>query len=138
MAFCFKRKESTAKGVRRLARGRIKQALGCLHDCRQAEAIHCARKEIKKARAVLRLVRARIAKKRYCRQIDLLRKAAKNLAPVRDAHVNSRTLKDLMAHFKGQLGPDALRHTQATLQYAAVKEADDSAGKRRRGRFSGY
>jgi CHAD domain-containing protein len=123
MAFCFKRKESIAKGVRRLACGRIKRSLECLNDCQRTEAIHCARKEIKKARAVLRLVQTRIAKKRYRSQIRKLRKAANHLAPARDAYVNSTTLKDLMTHFKGQLGPHALRHAQATLQYASVKKS---------------
>src|SRR6185503_7855163 len=123
MAFCFKRKESVAKAIRRVGRERIEDALECLKDCRQPEAIHCARKDIKKTRAVLRLVRTRIRKKAYCRQTDLLREAADDLSSARDAYVNAKALRDLAAHFKGQLAPGALRHVRATLRNAADEEA---------------
>ena len=63
MSFRFKKKESISKAVHRLTAGRIEDALGCLEHCDHAEAIHCARKDIKKVRAVLRLVRTRIRKK---------------------------------------------------------------------------
>ena len=49
------RRESVSKAVRRLGRGRIRDALECLKDCDRAEAIHCSRKDIKKVRAVLRM-----------------------------------------------------------------------------------
>ena len=64
MAFCFKRKESVAKATRRLGRDRMEHALECLKECDRAKAIHCARKDIKKMRAVLRLVRTEIQKRR--------------------------------------------------------------------------
>src|SRR5262245_37712007 len=123
MAFCFKRKEAVAKGVRRLARSRVENALECLNDCHQPEAIHCVRKEIKKARAVLRLVRTRIGKKAYCCRADLLREAANHLAAARDAYVNARALKDLTAYFRGQLASGALRHARAALQNALDEES---------------
>src|SRR5262245_58298509 len=123
MAFCFKRKESVAKGIRRLARGRIENALECLDDCRQPEAIHCVRREVKKARAVLRLVRTNIGKKAYCRRSNLLREASSHLAAVRDAYVNYRALKDLSAHFKGQLASGALRYARSALRNALDEES---------------
>src|ERR1051325_4660208 len=100
MAFRFKRKESVTKAARRLGRGRAEGALQCLEDCSQAEAIHCVRKEIKKARAVLRLVRANITKKACRRLTALLREAANHLAATRDAYVTTKALKDLTGHFK--------------------------------------
>src|SRR6185436_13941367 len=116
MPFCFKKKESVAKAVRRLGCERVESALKCLKDCEHAEAIHGARKDIKRVRAVLRLVRTEISKKEYGRVIGLLREAANHLAPTRDAYVRVRTLKNLRRHFKGQLAPGALRHVRAELR----------------------
>jgi CHAD domain-containing protein len=122
MAFCFKRKESVAKGVRRLGRHRIENALECLKDCRHAEAIHCARKDIKKARAVLRMVRSNIVRKEFRRFTKLLREAASHLAAPRDAYVKAKALTNLARHFKGQLAPGALRHIRSQLRRASDDE----------------
>lgn len=110
MAYRFKRKESVAKAVRRLGRERIEHTLDGLKDLDRAEAIHGARKEIKKVRAVLRLVRTRIAKKEFRGQAKRLRDAAALLAAPRDAYIKAQTLRDLTRHFKGQPAPGALRH----------------------------
>jgi CHAD domain len=93
MAFCFKRKESVAKAVRRLGCERIENARECLKDYRHAEAINCARKDIKKMRAVLRMVRTSIARKEFRRCTKLLREAASHLAATRDAYVKANALK---------------------------------------------
>ncbi len=122
MAFCFKRKESLPKAIRRLGRKRIEDALECLKDCRHGEAIHCARKDIKKVRAVLRLVRTEIERKEFRLLAKLLRQAAKLLAAPRDAHVKMKTLTNLMRHFKGQLATGALRHIRAELRNAYDEE----------------
>jgi CHAD domain-containing protein len=116
MAFCFKKKESVSKAVRRLCRERIENALECSEDCGHAEAIHCARKDIKKVRAVLRLVRAEISQKQFCQLIKLLRETANHLAAPRDAYIKAKTLRDLARHFKGQLAPGALRHVRAEFR----------------------
>ena len=121
MAFHFKKKESVARASRRLGRGRIEHALECLKEGNQAEAVHCARKEIKKARAVVRLVRASLKKPSYRRIIGLLREAAQELAGPRDAYVRLGTLEKLREHFKGQLGPAALRQIHTELRQASEK-----------------
>ena len=120
----MKRKESVAKGVRRLGGQRMEKAIECLNDCRQAEAIHCARKEIKKARAVLRLAQTSIPGKEFRRLAKLLREAANGLAAPRDAYIKAKTLRDLAHHFKGQLAPGALRHVSAGLRNASTKEME--------------
>jgi CHAD domain-containing protein len=122
MAFYFKKKETVPKAIRCLGRERIENALECLKDCGRPEAIHCARKDIKKSRAVIRLVRTEIPKKAYSRQIRLLREAAKHLAGPRDAFIKVNTLRNLMRHFKGQLAPGALRHVRAALHSALNEE----------------
>jgi CHAD domain-containing protein len=130
MAFCFKRNESVSKAVRRLSRSRIQDALDCLKDCRQAEAIHCARKDIKRVRAVLRLVRTGIKKKQFRRVSKHLRQAANSLAAPRDAYVKISALKNLAHHFKGQLSSDAFRHIRADLRDAFDEEMKRFAKKR--------
>ncbi len=137
MAFCFKRKESVSKAVRRVGRERIESALDRLKNWRRADAIHGVRKDIKKVRAVLRLVRARITKKAYDRLTGLLRKAAKPLAPSRDASVKIKTLGDLTRRYKGRITPVALRPLRVALRNAAneatnrfVKEKDRPDSRR--------
>jgi len=122
MAFCFKRKESVAKAVKRLGFERNEDALKCLKKCRDSEAVHCVRKDIKKVRAVLRLVRTEITKKSYRRQINLLREAADQLTATRDAYVTTAALRDLSRHFKGQLASGAWHHIRAAMQNALVTE----------------
>ena len=116
MAYRVKKKESVSKAVRRLGRNCIEDALGGLKKGNRAEAIHCVRKEIKKVRAVLRLVRTGLAKKDFRRQVKLLRQAAAHLAAARDAFVKVQTLRNLAAHFQGQLSPGAMRHVRAELR----------------------
>lgn len=116
MSYRFKRKESVSKAVRRLGRERIEHALGCLKDCERTEAIHSTRKDIKKVRAVLRLVRTRIAKKEFGRLAGMLREAAAHLMASRDAFIKTQTLRDVAGHFKKQLTPGALSHVQVELR----------------------
>jgi len=122
MAFCFKRKESVPKAIRRLGCERVEHALECLKHCRGGEAIHCARKDIKKMRALLRLVRAEISRKEFRLLTKPLWKAAKFLAAPRDAHVKTKTLINLVGHFKGQLATGALRHFRSELRNAFDQE----------------
>ena len=121
MAYRFKRKEPISKAVRRLGRGRIEHALECLQES-GAEAVHCARKDIKKVRAVVRLVRTRITKKEFRRLTETLRAAATQLAASRDAYMKAQTLQNLVAHFKGQLAPGAFRHVRAELRKGSDEE----------------
>ena len=121
MAFCLKKKESISKATRRLGRERLEDAVACLKEGHRAEAIHCARKDIKKVRAVMRLVRPRIKKKKFVRLTRPLRDAANHLAAPRDAYIKAQTLRKLAHHFKGQLAPGALRHVRADLR----KDFDD-------------
>src|SRR5258708_3938354 len=123
MAYCFTRKESVAKAVRRVGCERNEDALECLKKCRDSGAIHCVRKDIKKVRAVLRLVRTEVPKKSYRRQIKLLREAANQLTAPRDAYVKAAALKDLSHHFKGQLAPGAWHPIRAAMQNALVTES---------------
>ena len=122
MAFRFKKKESVAEAIPRLGLKRVENALACLEDCARAGAIHSARKEIKKVRAVVRLVRTGIGKKDFRRVIGSLREAAKPLAGPRDAWVHVTTLQKLKRHFKGQFAPGALCHIRAAMNRVSAGE----------------
>lgn len=122
MAYRFKRKESAAKAVRRLSCERIEHAFECLKESDHVEAIHCARKDIKKVRAVLRMARPRIAPKEFRRLTGRLREAASHLAAPRDAYIKAQTLRGLADHFEKQLVPGAWRRLWAELQKGCDEE----------------
>jgi len=58
-------------------------------------AIHSSRKHIRKARALLRLVRSEIGAKAFRRHNVALRDAARTLSPIRDADVIVETIREL-------------------------------------------
>ena len=130
MAFRFKRKERVARGVRRMGRECCDDAIAALKECDQAEAIHEVRKNIKKARAVLCLIRTEISGKCLRRQRKLLRLAANHLSRARDAYVTAASLKALRQHFKGQLSPGALRHLRAALHRSLADEKQSFVDRR--------
>jgi len=74
------------------------------------------RKNIKKVRAILRLVRAEMGKKSYREYTDLLREAADYLAAARDAHVRLQALAALILHFDRQLAPRPFVHLKKALR----------------------
>ena len=61
-------------------------------------AVHDARREIRSARAVLRLVRISLGEKEYRRQSEALRRAAGHLSSHRDAHVLESAFNRLIGH----------------------------------------
>src|SRR5688500_3799192 len=116
MAFCFEKDESVEKAVSRLVCERVDDARKCLRNCTRAEAVHCARKNIKKIRAVLRLARASIPKQDFQRTARLLRAAAAEMAGPRDAFVKAQAVSGLTNHFKAKLAPGAFRQVRARLR----------------------
>lgn len=94
--------------VRRVALGRAESAVSSLresdHESR-ASAVHTARKDMKKMRAVLRLVRGEIGKKAYRSENERFRDAAKKLSDARDAEVLTGTVDSLIEDHPGH-GPE--------------------------------
>ncbi|MBS1886327.1 MAG: CHAD domain-containing protein [Actinobacteria bacterium] len=93
--------EDAATGIRRVVVGRLAKATGRLRGADKegdglAEAIHGARKDLKKARAALRLVRGALGKKTYKREARALRDAGMMLSASRDAEVKLGTLDSLV------------------------------------------
>jgi CYTH domain-containing protein/CHAD domain-containing protein len=93
--------EDAAAGVRRVVVGRLDKAAERLREAGDdgdalAEAIHGARKDLKKARAALRLVRDELGEKTFKRENRALRDAAHTLSASRDAEVKLTTLDSLV------------------------------------------
>jgi CHAD domain-containing protein len=79
------------------------------------EAIHTARKAMKRLRGVVRLVRDEIGTEAYRRENEVLRDAGRLLAPARDAFVLIETLGALESRYGRMLADDAFRHTHQYL-----------------------
>jgi CHAD domain-containing protein len=111
--------EQAGAELRRVAHGRIDAALERLRrDARSdvATAIHDTRKDMKKLRSLLRLVRDGLGEQRYRAENDRYRDAARQLSPAREAEVNLAALTALRERFPGE-APAA-----ATLQRALERE----------------
>jgi CHAD domain-containing protein len=124
--------------LRRIARGRIDHAMGELRgktDSTPEEAVHEARKDMKKLRALLRLARGELGEDTFARENACFRDAARELAGTRDADVMLETLdalelpagrgwdlrKAIQADREGA-GPDG-REAAARSAAAMLKEA---------------
>jgi CHAD domain-containing protein len=97
-AYRLKRKETLPEGVARIARGRIDHAIDELSGeagSSPEEAVHNTRKDMKKLRALLRLMRSELGDDVYRRENECFRDAAAELSGVRDADVMLATLEAL-------------------------------------------
>src|SRR5580698_5455439 len=121
MPFRFKKSETPAKAVRRVYRERVGAALDCLRKPKHPAAVHGARKEIKKLRALLRLVRGEISVGTYRKGVKALRAAADCLAATRDARVMLKAFVKLTG--------------QTARQYADVEAALHKHARREARRF---
>jgi len=100
--------EKPAEGLRRIAVGRAERAVERLREAERAEdpseCIHAARKDLKKLRAVARLVRPELGGDLYRAENARYRDAGRLLSGPRDAEVKLETLAGLRER-SGELGP---------------------------------
>lgn len=94
--------EGVEDGARRIAAGRAEKAVERLRaietgELEADEAIHGARKDLKKLRTLMRLLRRELPKDVYAEQYRRYRQAGKLLSPLRDAEVKTETLEKLAA-----------------------------------------
>jgi CHAD domain-containing protein len=130
MAYRFKRRERVDVGIRRIAAGRAEDALAELAGARSgdglAEAVHAARKDMKKLRAVLRLVRKPLGEEFFRTENHRYRDAARLLSQSRDAEVKLETLGALRERLGDELPDDPARDWCAALE--AEREEIAGAG----------
>jgi len=121
MAYALKRKETAEESISRLLKCSVNKALDTA-DCDPFEAIHRARKAIKKMRAVLRLVRHDISKKDCASRKARLRKAARYLGPARDAYIKAQTFENLLRKAAAQSGSMRFPEFQSFLKQQCREE----------------
>ncbi len=118
--------EGTAEGVRRIALGRVAAARDRLEEAAGGElapAIHGARKDLKKLRAVVRLVRTELGEELFREENRRYRDAGRLLSRSRDAEVKLQTLAALRQRF----GEDLLGDVTASWRGALERERDQIA-----------
>jgi CHAD domain-containing protein len=94
------RSEVGTRGARRVAQHEVKKAWEALHVRRVSdEAVHRARKHLKKARAILRLLRPAMGDVAYARENAALRDAARPLSTVRDGKALLDQLEALVKRY---------------------------------------
>lgn len=132
MAYRFRRQESISKGVRRIVRERLNQAIGHLEleGEQMHEGIHEARKRFKEIRAVLRLVRADLDE---CYSIEnrWYRDAGRALAGARDLQASVETWKKLRSRFTDLCESDADNTIEQHLKMRLERENSESGDIRR-------
>ena len=100
MSYRLKARESLSKGIKRIATQQIDKAISDLSvtdETNVDEAVHQARKRLKKTRAVIRLVRDRLGKDLYIQENARYRDIGRKLANLRDSKVQIETLDNLTA-----------------------------------------
>jgi CHAD domain-containing protein len=102
-AYRLERGETVPDGIARIARGRIDHATDALTYATE-EGVHDARKDMKKLRALLRLVRGEVGEEVFRREADTFRDAARELSGLRDADVMLATLADLERRYGAETG----------------------------------
>jgi CHAD domain-containing protein len=111
--------ETVAAGVRRIARGALDHAIELLEASAGddlPEAIHEARKTLKRLRALVRLARDALGEETYRLENQAFRDAGRELSSVRDAQVTVDTLEGLRTRFGEELPADAFAGLHAALR----------------------
>lgn len=126
------RDEELTAGLLRVAAGRAEKAVERLREssageAETADAVHGARKDMKKLRTVLRLLHGEIGGKEYRRQNARFRDAGRALSATRDAEAKLGTLESLAEHEDDlpEEGVDAWRKILERDRDAAVNAARD-------------
>jgi len=119
-AYRLGRREDTAAGVRRIARGQIDAAgehldagAGLRGDL--DAAVHETRKALKRLRALVRVSRDALGDDAYRRENTVFRDAGRGLSATRDAAVMVETLDDLRERYRGELADDAFAGLREAL-----------------------
>ena len=128
MSYNFGPDEGVQEAALRVAREQLDTAIHALRvgiDSDPVEAVHNARKAVKKERALLRLLTGALSSNQRSCENEALRAAARALSGARDAEVQLQTLDELRARFAGQLPLSTVAAVRAHLEH------ERRAGRRR-------
>lgn len=130
MASEFKGRRAATEEARKILRQQVDKGLSSLTSRRPSGlAIHRARKQIKMARATLRLIRPGLSNKQYRAENVRLRDAAKPLSAARDAAVLREAFQRIQTHLRG--GRDGAAEVERMLvneQLKAHRQVTDGPG----------
>lgn len=116
--------------MRRIALARADSALERLREAEQvddpAACIHGARKDLKKLRAAVRLLRRELGDDLYRTENHRYRDAGRQLSATRDAEVKLKTLKALCERFPERLTPEAVGEWRGQLDRARREAVADT------------
>lgn len=116
MAYRLKKSESVPEGIRRIVLEEIDSALEQLGKTEDRdEAIHEARKSLKKVRGVMRLVQPELGRV-YQRENTVLGGIARKLSELRDASAVIEVFDGLIGKYKDSLRKDALASIREGLE----------------------
>ena len=129
MSYRFDHPDRLAVEIRRVATERLNDALGQLSEGLAgdpAKAVHEARKDLKKTRSLLRLIRANLGEGRFRSENDRLRDAAHLLAGAREADAKVESLEALIEHERSMSAETTLaaRGWLAALRTGTSAQAD--------------
>ena len=123
--------ESPPAGLERIALGRVRHAVDELRGKGSdtfSESVHEARKDLKKVRSVLRLVRDELDESVYRRENERFRDAARLLSGARDAEVKLETiqrLREVDGEMPGDAGlRDYVRSLESERDYRVADRAE--------------
>lgn len=117
MPYRFKASESVPDGIRRVVLEEIESATGLLARSSKAkrdEAVHEARKSIKKIRGVLRLMRPELGRT-YTEENNRFREVGRQLSQLRDAAAQIEMFDQLAEKFAGSIERGSLAEVRAGL-----------------------
>ncbi len=131
MAYRFQSDEAVRAAILRCAGEQLDQAMRELTervDSDPVEAVHSARKAIKKERSLLRLSRGTMDRKQRRRENGALRHAARGLSTARDGEAMLETLEGLSARYVGQLPETTFRQIRGQLEQRRDRERRELLG----------
>ncbi|HMF78541.1 MAG TPA: CHAD domain-containing protein [Bryobacteraceae bacterium] len=118
MAYCFKKNETVADGVRRIAVEELTSAIAGLSRSSPRDretAIHEARKSVKKTRALLRLMQTELGQ--FFERDNLrLQKIGRKLSDIRDAEAIIETFEHLVKQYGRNVQGRPFRSMRAELK----------------------
>jgi CHAD domain-containing protein len=122
--------ETPKQGVSRVAQGELDLTIGLLEAAPNgdggAEAIHEARKALKRLRTLLRVSRPALEDRQYRRENVNLRDAGRHLSDARDAQVLVETLDSLLEGFGDELPAGTWQRLRSALAERAERMQTDA------------
>ncbi len=125
----MKQGEPGTHRARRITRDRIGSALETLERKTNDDAVHAARKELKKARATLRLLRDALGKGAYRKENAALRDAARPMSEVRDGRVLLDALSSLVKYYGASAAALPLARFRRELDHRRLESRQKVLGK---------